>query len=64
MTKQAAKIRDRAAACYASQMGGGPRRSSILGFASKFMGQRDCYMRCLPPVDRSRCEADLFEGVK
>jgi N-acetyl-1-D-myo-inositol-2-amino-2-deoxy-alpha-D-glucopyranoside deacetylase/mycothiol S-conjugate amidase len=59
-TKQTVETRDKAAACYVSQVGGGPPRTSLLGFINKLFGKRDLYMRAYPPADRRR-ESDLFE---
>jgi LmbE family N-acetylglucosaminyl deacetylase len=63
LSKQAVAIRDKAATCYASQMGGGLRRRGLLGFLRRFSGPRDYYMREYPPSDSRRRETDLFEGT-
>ena len=62
LAKQAVELRDKAAACYASQLGGGPPRAGLLSLANKLFGRRDLYMRAYPPADGQR-EDDLFEGV-
>ena len=64
LTKRAVEIRNKAAACHASQ-GGGRRRPGpfmIVRIVEKFRGQRDYFMRAYPPPLR-RQEEDLFEGV-
>jgi LmbE family N-acetylglucosaminyl deacetylase len=63
LSKQAVATRDKAASCYASQLGGGPRRGSLLGFLRRVSGQYDYYMREYPPSDSRRRETDLFEGT-
>jgi N-acetyl-1-D-myo-inositol-2-amino-2-deoxy-alpha-D-glucopyranoside deacetylase/mycothiol S-conjugate amidase len=63
LTKQAVKTRDKAAACYASQLGGGRPRLGLLNLAGKLFGQRDFYMRAYPPADGRRRETDLFQGI-
>jgi LmbE family N-acetylglucosaminyl deacetylase len=64
LTKHSTEIRDKAAACHASQGGGrirpGPFR--ILRILERLRGQRDCFMRAYPPPTRRR-EKDLFEGI-
>ena len=64
LTKRSLEIRDKAAACHASQGGGrirpGPFR--ILRILERLRGQRDCFIRAYPPPTRRR-EKDLFEGI-
>ncbi len=62
LTKEAISIRDKAAACYVSQMGSGPPRKGLLSLIGKIFGRRDLFMRAYPPTD-NRKETDLFEGV-
>ena len=64
LTKQAIETRNKASACYVSQLGGTPRRSMLFRLAEKFSRQRDLYMRAYPPADGRRREVDLFEGVQ
>jgi N-acetyl-1-D-myo-inositol-2-amino-2-deoxy-alpha-D-glucopyranoside deacetylase len=63
LKKQSIEIRDRAAACHASQGGGRMRQGPfrILRIVEKVQGQRDCFMRAYPPPKRR--EKDLFEGI-
>ncbi len=65
LTKQAVRIRNKAAACHATQGGGvqrpGPFR--LLRIVEKLRGQRDYFMRDYPPPTRRSREKDLFEGV-
>jgi len=64
LTKQAIETGNKAAACHASQLGGGGgRRGGIREFLNKLTGYRDTYMRGYPPVTGKRTEKDLFEGV-
>ena len=63
LSKRSIELRDRAAACHASQMEGGPPRAGMLGIINRLRGQRDLYMRGHPPVTGRRRETDLFEGV-
>ncbi|OGO17428.1 MAG: hypothetical protein A2Z15_04900 [Chloroflexi bacterium RBG_16_50_11] len=65
LKKQSLKMRNRAAACHASQLGGGGgRRGGLLGLMNRLFGQRDCYMRVAPPVKGHVHERDLFKGVR
>ena len=64
LNKQATLTRNKAAACHASQWGGGgPRGRGLLGLISKLSRPKDCYMRAYPPVKGRHKEKDLFEGV-
>jgi LmbE family N-acetylglucosaminyl deacetylase len=63
LRKQSVLTRDRAAACHASQLSGGPRRMGLLGLMRKLFGQRDSFMRAEPPVKGRLREHDLFQGV-
>ncbi len=65
LTKQAVQIRNKAAACHASQ-GGGQHRPGpfmILRIIEKLRGQRDYFMRGYPTPTHGRQEEDLFEGL-
>jgi LmbE family N-acetylglucosaminyl deacetylase len=65
LKKKSVEIRNRAAACHASQLGGGGgRRGGLFGLINRIFGQRDCYMRAVPPVKGRLHENDLFKGVK
>ncbi|MDO8716519.1 MAG: PIG-L family deacetylase [Dehalococcoidales bacterium] len=65
LSKQAIEIRNKAAACHASQgggrFGGGPFR--FIRMIDRLKGPRDYFMRAYPPPTRRRQEKDLFEGV-
>lgn len=64
LTKQAMETREKASACYASQLGGTPRRSWLFRLADRLSRQNDLYMRAYPSFDsRLRRETDLFEGL-
>jgi LmbE family N-acetylglucosaminyl deacetylase len=64
LSKQAVATRNKAANCYASQLGGRARRGGLLGFLRRISGPRDCYMREYPPGQSGRPETDLFEGIE
>jgi N-acetyl-1-D-myo-inositol-2-amino-2-deoxy-alpha-D-glucopyranoside deacetylase/mycothiol S-conjugate amidase len=64
LNKKAIQTRNKAAACYASQLGGAPRRTGVLGLVNKLFGQRDLYMRAYPPASGRRHESDLFQEVE
>lgn len=66
LNKRSVQIRNRAAACHASQGGGGPRRGPfrILQFIEKIRGQREYFMRDFPIPTNHHRETDLFEGIK
>ncbi len=61
-TKAAAKIRNEAMLCYASQMRSGPSRRNIFFLLRRFWSQQDSFMRAYPPAKGGR-ERDLFENV-
>lgn len=63
VSKHAAAARDRATACYVSQLGGSPRRAGIFSFIQRFAGRSDLYMRDHPPADHRGRENDLFAGI-
>jgi LmbE family N-acetylglucosaminyl deacetylase len=62
LKNESINIRNRAAACHASQGGGRPSPFGIFRIIGKFSGQRDYFMRAYPPPARRR-EKDLFEGL-
>jgi N-acetyl-1-D-myo-inositol-2-amino-2-deoxy-alpha-D-glucopyranoside deacetylase len=66
LKKQSVEIRDKAAACHASQGGGRPRPGpfKIFRIVEKLRGQRDYFMRDYPPPTSRRLEQELFEGIK
>lgn len=65
LSKQAIDIRNKAAACHASQ-GGGRHRPGlfrILRIIEKLQGQKDYFMRDYPAPTSPRREKNLFDGV-
>jgi len=66
LSKQAIKIRNKAAACHASQGGGqhrpGPFR--IVQVIEKLRGPKDYFMREYPAPSVQRRERDLFDGIE
>ncbi|MBI4283887.1 MAG: PIG-L family deacetylase [Chloroflexi bacterium] len=65
LTKQAIEMRNKAAACHASQGGGQIRSGQFRMFRimEKLGGPRAYFMRAYPPPTHRRREKDLFEGV-
>jgi N-acetyl-1-D-myo-inositol-2-amino-2-deoxy-alpha-D-glucopyranoside deacetylase len=65
LSKQAIDIRNKAAACHASQGGGRTRPGlfRILRIIENLGGQKDYFMRDYPPP-RPRREKNLFDGLK
>jgi LmbE family N-acetylglucosaminyl deacetylase len=55
--------KDAAAACHASQLGGGPPRRGIIGWVWHQMAKHEHFMRACPPAGRGLQEHDLFSGV-
>ena len=66
LKKKSVEIRDKAAACHASQGGGRPRLGPFMIFriVEKLRGQQDYFTRDYPPPTGRRREKDLFEGIK
>jgi N-acetyl-1-D-myo-inositol-2-amino-2-deoxy-alpha-D-glucopyranoside deacetylase len=64
LNQTAVLTRSKAAACHASQWGGGgPRGRGLMGLIGRLSRPKDSYMRGYPPVKGHRKEKDLFEGV-
>jgi len=63
LSKQAVQLKDRAFACHASQLEGGPSRGGLLGLLSRLFAKQELYMRAIPTVTERRKETDLFAGV-
>jgi LmbE family N-acetylglucosaminyl deacetylase len=65
LTGEAVRTREKARACHASQVGGGPPplHLRLMAIASKFLGESDLYTRGYPDTKAGRRERDLFEGV-
>jgi N-acetyl-1-D-myo-inositol-2-amino-2-deoxy-alpha-D-glucopyranoside deacetylase len=72
LSKEAMEIRNKAAACHASQGGGRPpgRGFGIFGFTNRLFGitnrifgYRDYFMRAYPTPEGKHRESDLFEGL-
>ena len=55
--------REAAAACHASQLGGGPPRRGPVSLLMRLFGGKELYMRAYPPVEGKLREDDLFTGV-
>jgi N-acetyl-1-D-myo-inositol-2-amino-2-deoxy-alpha-D-glucopyranoside deacetylase len=63
LKKPSVRAREQAAACHASQLFGDSPRGGLLGLITRMFGQRDFFMRAVPPVKGHRREHDLFDGV-
>ena len=65
LKQQSVEIRDKAAACHASQGGGRfrPGPFILLRMVENLRGQRDYFTRDYPPSTGRRREKDLFEGI-
>jgi len=63
LRKESVRMRERAAACHASQLFGGSPRRGLLGLIGRLFSPRDSFMRAAPPVKGRRREHDLFKGV-
>jgi LmbE family N-acetylglucosaminyl deacetylase len=72
LSKVALDVRNKAAACHASQGGGRPpgRGFGLFGFVNRIFsvtnrifGYRDYFMRAYPEPDGRRRESDLFAGL-
>jgi LmbE family N-acetylglucosaminyl deacetylase len=72
LSKKALEVRNKAAACHASQGGGRPpgRGFGLFGFvnslfrvANRIFGYKDYFMRAYPSPDGRRRESDLFQGL-
>jgi LmbE family N-acetylglucosaminyl deacetylase len=53
-----------AAACHASQLGGGPPRRGLIGWIWHQMAKHEHFMRARPPADGRLKEHDLFAGLE
>jgi LmbE family N-acetylglucosaminyl deacetylase len=58
-----AEVRERAAACHASQGGTQITSRGLIGRIRSFLGSKDLFMRACPPPTR-HVEKDLFEGIE
>ena len=58
-----AEVRDRAAACHASQGGTQITGKGLIGRLRSFLGSKDLFMRAYPTPTR-HIEKDLFEGIE
>jgi LmbE family N-acetylglucosaminyl deacetylase len=52
-----------AAACHASQLGGGPPRRGLVGWIWHQMAKHEHFMRAQPPAEGRLREHDLFAGL-
>jgi LmbE family N-acetylglucosaminyl deacetylase len=55
--------KDAAAACHASQLGGGPPRRGLIGWIWHQMAKHEHFMRAYPPTLGRVREHDLFAGL-
>ncbi|NIM95249.1 MAG: GlcNAc-PI de-N-acetylase [Anaerolineales bacterium] len=59
-----AKIKERAAACHASQLDGGIARHGLMGWFFRLISRHETFMRAHPPAPATLREADLFTNVR
>jgi N-acetyl-1-D-myo-inositol-2-amino-2-deoxy-alpha-D-glucopyranoside deacetylase len=65
LSKPVMEKRDKATACYASQLENRPRRRSLIDLLQKFaQDDRDSFMRASPPVNGRLHEKDLFQSIQ
>ncbi len=62
--RAASGAKSAASACHASQ-GGMAMRQGLMGFVTRFLGERENYMQAFPPLHDAKAAArtDLFDGV-
>lgn len=61
--RSVSEIKSHASAQHASQ-GGGQMRRGMMGFVTRFFGEREDYMRAYPPVSQNfKQQRDLFDGL-
>jgi N-acetyl-1-D-myo-inositol-2-amino-2-deoxy-alpha-D-glucopyranoside deacetylase len=64
LSKAEMTTRDKATACYASQLENRPRRRGLMDLLQQLSPQnRDHYMRAIPPVEGRLHEKDLFQDI-
>jgi LmbE family N-acetylglucosaminyl deacetylase len=66
LNKRDVEMRDKAAACHASQGGGRPMRGSpfwVLRMIDRIRGPRDYFYRVYPSAADGHKEKDLFQGI-
>lgn len=56
-------IKERAAACHASQLDGGFRQPGIIGWLTRHLTKKETFMRAYPPAPPRLHETDLFKEV-
>jgi LmbE family N-acetylglucosaminyl deacetylase len=62
--RSVSKVVERATACHASQLDGGPRQRSLVGWVFRIMSRKETFMRAYPPATDQTEEEDLFAGVR
>ena len=58
-----AEIRERAAACHASQGGAQNSSGGLIARIRRRLGAKDLFMRAYPPAEK-KIEHDLFDGIE
>ncbi|HSB65563.1 MAG TPA: PIG-L family deacetylase [Anaerolineales bacterium] len=56
-------IKDEAAACHLSQLGGAIGRKGPMTVLRRYLGRTETFMRAYPPPMKGLRERDLFEGI-
>jgi N-acetyl-1-D-myo-inositol-2-amino-2-deoxy-alpha-D-glucopyranoside deacetylase/mycothiol S-conjugate amidase len=63
--REQADAKDRASACHASQLEGGPPRRGLISWLFRLaLGSKDQFMRAYPKAGPEVHEDDLFQGVR
>lgn len=57
-------LKDEAAACHISQLGGGPPRHGAISWLMRRYSRKEQFMRAYPPGEEGLRESDLFAGVR
>jgi LmbE family N-acetylglucosaminyl deacetylase len=57
-------LKDEAADCHISQLGGGPPRRGPISWLVRRYSMKEQFMRAYPPAEDGLWESDLFAGVR
>jgi LmbE family N-acetylglucosaminyl deacetylase len=62
-TRPVGELKEAAAACHISQLGGGMPRRGFLNWLMRLFNRGESFMRAHPPAPEGLHERDLFEGI-